>query len=397
MAALLTGVGLAGFNWLVDPYRIFGSPKIAGLNDIKTKLADHERVFKTTNLLKQNPEVAFLGTSRTDIGLSPLHEIFAGKKTINLAVSSQPYEESEMLFSHLDPKNSRRVIFGMDFFVANMLWTVPSDFLPVNYLEKRKRELLLSIWTFKDSLKTAFHMGQVPGNNWTNEGQRLWNHGYVLSAKGNHQLFIGSEKGYLSMYIPAPNCAFEFDTRNGSLSHMDAARAIFARAYRENTDLRLFISPSHARQWETLAAAGLWDKWEEWKRRLTKMNEEEAKKAGKSPFPIWDFSGYNSISTEAVPPLGDMKNFMRNYFDSSHYTPAVGNLVLDRMFDYHAPDRKVPDDFGTLITSANLDAHLAHIRADREQYRRTHPDDIAEIAALAKKVAHDKHCVAGKL
>ena len=115
MAALLTGVGLAGFNWLVDPYRIFGSPKIAGLNDIKTKLADHERIFKTTNLLKQNPEVAFLGTSRTDIGLSPLHEIFAGKKTINLAVSSQPYEESEMLFSHLDPKNFRRVIFGMDF------------------------------------------------------------------------------------------------------------------------------------------------------------------------------------------------------------------------------------------------------------------------------------------
>jgi hypothetical protein len=83
---------------------------------------------------------------------------------------------------------------------------------------------------------------------------------------------------------------------------------------------------------------------------------------------------------------------MHYYVDSSHYTPATGNLVLDRMFDYHTPDRKVPNDFGVRITSANIEAHLASIRTEREQYLRTHPDEVSEIEALAQKVAKEKHC-----
>ena len=53
----------------------------------------------------------------------------------------------------------------------------------------------------------------------------------------------------------------------------------------------------------------------------------------------------------------------------------------------------MPDDFGVRITSANLDAHLDHIRSEREQYRRTHPDDVAEIEVLAQKTVHAKHCI----
>ena len=47
--------------------------------------------------------------------------------------------------------------------------------------------------------------------------------------------------------------------------------------------------------------------------------------------------------------------------------------MLDRIFNYHSPDRTVPADFGVLLTSQNIEAHLAHIRAAREQYRQTHP------------------------
>lgn len=83
---------------------------------------------------------------------------------------------------------------------------------------------------------------------------------------------------------------------------------------------------------------------------------------------------------------------MHWYFDSSHYTPAAGDLVLDRIFNYHSPNRTIPDDFGVLITSQNIEAHLAHIRADREHYRLTHPDDIAEIEAMAHEVAKAKRC-----
>ncbi len=122
------------------------------------------------------------------------------------------------------------------------------------------------------------------------------------------------------------------------------------------------------------------------------MNEEEAQRAGQSTFPLWDFSGYNSISTEVVPVLGDTTTIMHWYFDSSHYTPAAGDLVFDRIFNYKSPDRTVPDDFGVLLTNQNIEFHLANIRSDREHYRQSHPDDINEIEAMARKVAKVKRC-----
>lgn len=66
--------------------------------------------------------------------------------------------------------------------------------------------------------------------------------------------------------------------------------------------------------------------------------------------------------------------------------------MLDRIFNYHSPDRTVSADFGVLLTSQNIEAHLDHIRADREHYRQTHPKNLAEIEAMAREVAKTKHC-----
>jgi hypothetical protein len=46
-------------------------------------------------------------------------------------------------------------------------------------------------------------------------------------------------------------------------AQLEQIRAVLSRAHRDSIQLKLLISPSHARQWETLVAAGLWDKWEE--------------------------------------------------------------------------------------------------------------------------------------
>lgn len=54
--------------------------------------------------------------------------------------------------------------------------------------------------------------------------------------------------------------------------------------------------------------------------------------------------------------------------------------------------RTVPADFGVLLTSHNINTPRSRIRAEREQYHQTHPQDIAEIEALAREVAKTKHC-----
>lgn len=83
---------------------------------------------------------------------------------------------------------------------------------------------------------------------------------------------------------------------------------------------------------------------------------------------------------------------MRFYYESSHYTPASGDLVLDRIFNYKSPERIVPEDFGVLLTSQTIEPYLARIRVDRETYRQTHPQDVAEIEAMAREVAKTKRC-----
>ena len=131
---------------------------------------------------------------------------------------------------------------------------------------------------------------------------------------------------------------------------------------------------------------------------MVRINGEEAARAGRNPFPLWDFSGYNAITTETVPREGDLQTRMRWYSDSSHYVPALGRVILDKIFVQPVSASNmvsgIPDDFGVLLTPATLDTQLAAIRRGHDEYRATHPADVAEIAGVAAEAARRKYCAA---
>lgn len=390
---MLPLVAFVGVNWLVDPYKIWNVLEIEGINSEKSELAAHERIFKTVHLSQRPASTIILGTSRSDIGLDPTHPAI-GKSGLNLAISSQPNHESRLFFDRaIDVMGSNTVVIGLDFFVANSLLKQPPDFVSENFEAGRSAALIASISTLKDSVKTLIKRKTNPGDTWTPKGLRNGWDNRVEKDLGHRKMMASSEIGYLNNHYLAPTaCSFQFIANDGKPTPIEEIRAIFIRAHRDDITLKLLISPSHARQWETLAIADRWAQWEEWKQRLVRINEEEAQRSAQPPFPLWDFSGYNSITTEAIPPLGDTQTRMRWYFDSSHYTPAAGNLVLDRVFNYQSPDRTVPDDFGVLLTSQTIGAHLARIRLERERYRQAHPQEVAEIEAMAREVAKTRRC-----
>ena len=117
---------------------------------------------------------------------------------------------------------------------------------------------------------------------------------------------------------------------------------------------------------------------------MVTINEEEALHAGKTPFPLWDFSMYNDFTTEAVPAMADTQSIMHWWLESAHFKKELGDLILDMIFNYHRSGRSMPDDFGVLLNIENIDSHLQKIRIDRQQYRNSHPGDIAEIERLFK-------------
>jgi hypothetical protein len=108
------------------------------------------------------------------------------------------------------------------------------------------------------------------------------------------------------------------------------------------------------------------------------INEEEASRRAARPFPLWDFSGYNEVTTEPFPPPGDPAR-MRWYFESSHYTPETGALVLERM----AGTRR--EGIGVMLTTSSLEAQLAAARQGRTAWRSAHPRDVAEIEQIARR------------
>lgn len=392
IATLIILAVISGFNLLVDPYEIWNIVELNGVNADKSHSASNERVFKIIGLSKRQASIVILGTSRSDIGLNPDHAAL-GTDALNLGTYDQPYLETRLIFDLMANRKVKTVIIGLDFFAANALKPYPADFEVKNFVPLRNLQLLFSISTLKDSVFKIAKTKVLGKDTWSEKGLRLWSVEDIKRKGGHRKYMIKSEMGSLHEYLPPPSCSFNFVSAEKSNIPLEEIRAILSRAHREHITLKLLISPAHARQWETLATSGLWNKWEEWKHRLVQMNEEEAQRTGQSPFPLWDFSGYHSISTETVPTLGNTKTFMHWYFESSHYTPAAGDLVLDRIFNFKSRERSVADDFGVLLNSGNIDTHLSNIRLARVHYRQTHPEDVTEIESMAQEeLAKTKSC-----
>jgi hypothetical protein len=390
--ALLLGAALT-VNWLADPYAVFGTPVLKGINEVKPAIATNQRIFKMVGYARQRMDALILGTSRADAGLSPRHEGFRNLRTVNLATPAQTNAETELIFKFVsDRSDLKTAVIGLDFFASNALLTDTDDFTLDNFAQDRKWKLFFSIDTLSASQQSLFQSGSPPIR--PDEAREN------KPKKFSRQAFIASEKSYMwgGTYLPSPQCRYVFEADRpeyGKRYRSDplaAIRSIMALAHRRHIKLYLFISPSHARQWEVLAAVGLWAPWEEWKRRLVRINQEEALRAGQAPFPLWDFSGYHSLSTEALPDASDDNAMMYGYIESSHYKPIIGNLALDRLFNLKAPGRSVPEDFGVNLTPMNIDGHLRTIRRAREHYRQTHPKDIAEIESSALQVKKESRC-----
>jgi len=118
------------------------------------------------------------------------------------------------------------------------------------------------------------------------------------------------------------------------------------------------------------------------------LAEDSAQHPDAPPIRLWDFSGYSSVTTEALPELGSRAE-MGFYWDSSHFKDVVGDLVLDRLFGLSHPRRTVPPDFGVRLTPATIEPALARLRADQLAYRRNNPQDAAWIRSLVDGSAPD--------
>jgi hypothetical protein len=363
--AALTFPGLLAtglVNIAIDPYGIVNSPVLAGVNELKPEQFNHVRLFKAADTIRIKPRTVALGSSRTDIGLDPKHPALVNKPAYNLGLVGPNMYEVSRYFEHAvaNQPNLKTVVLGIDFLMFNENWENSPDF-DESRLEKTSLKA-------QDFLNISFSTSALKASKKTIKSS-VESEAYYLYRPDGLRYVYGNEpdepleKKFEKMLGGFLEGEKSYQQHQLSQVHLDSFRKVVEICREKNIELKVFISPPHATQIEAIRAAGAWSEFEDWKQEIVAIT------------PVWDFSGYNSITTE---PIGEE---MENYWDSSHYRKEVGDLILDRLFKRE--DAVVPEDFGTLVTPDNIESHLKEIRADREAWAKQNPDAVQFVETIA--------------
>lgn len=97
--------------------------------------------------------------------------------------------------------------------------------------------------------------------------------------------------------------------------------------------------------------------------------------------PLWDFTGYDVYSTEAVLLN---RQHLKWFWAPAHYTTALGNLIIARIF---TPETS---SFCSPLSMENVESHLRTIRDQRRLYREHDPTDVQRIRDLYNLVSTTK-------
>ncbi|MBO0349489.1 hypothetical protein J0895_10285 [Phormidium pseudopriestleyi FRX01] len=358
---LMQVLTISGFNIAVDPYSVFNNPIWVGFNQVKPEKDKQVRMFKAIDIIRIQPNMVFIGSSRTEFGLDPAHPALAEvQPAYNLGITGANIYEARRYFEHAIANNPelKQAAIGVDFFMFGQDKKNQDDF--------SEDRLLTSHITPQDKFNSIFSLGAIRGSLKTiRANQSSVNRvGYFYpDGRRNTDYYVSHIYGGLQGVDIMGDLLRENDffqsKKQGNpyeISHLEEVKNIVKLCQKKNIKCDFFISPSHVTHWESIRLSGAWQLFEEWKRDLAQIA------------PVWDFSGYNSITTD---PLSSN---MKNYIDSSHYRKEIGDLVLNRIWQYN--EDIVPKDFGVLLTPETVENHLKQIRENRKIWANNHPDVV---------------------
>jgi hypothetical protein len=134
----------------------------------------------------------------------------------------------------------------------------------------------------------------------------------------------------------------------------------------------VYVNPLHSLTLENFYRNGHIHELEQWKRLL--VNVTSLARQGGCNVQLFDFSGFNSVTSEAIPEVSG-RAAMQNYWEGSHYRAVVGRQILAKMLLFS--EVAVPPDFGVELDPINMEVHFERIRLERELYRAAHPQELA--------------------
>ena len=365
---------LVALNYIVDPYFIhqWDTPRLHRLSPAQQKIMPWAKTYAAYRF---QPEVVFLGSSRSEIGLPTDSRLFSGKRVFNLAISGASIGDAASMLEHTSFfHHPELVIWGLDYGWQFREKTGNTDFTKELIARDSFYPLRRTLLNIKRSVSMAMTvdaMKIVIGQSEQSCRSLLAYNGYkspecleiiMRNEGGTKRAFEEVLKKKEPLGNPADIAA--------TIQFLDRAAD---NSCRNGAALRFFFHPIHA-----LAELSYWATLEEdlenWKRSLVKM--VDARRQGGCDIKLFDFSGFNSITTEEIPQATGKEN-MTYYWEQSHYNGEVGMRILAEV---SATAKGASEDtFGAELRPDTIEGHLLSLRQARQKYIKDHPKETANI------------------
>ncbi len=403
LGVTLALVALVALGLVMDPLGYAGAAGWRPLKPTEAELAlsssggwpvpHGTREAKLLNVKFYQPESVYFGSSTVwsyiDTGYPPLRWT-DGRRAYNFGLAGVNIREMLASFEHtVALKPPRRIVVGLEFYMFAADKPDSPDFAGIPLANRPTYRRDLTMFVARHVL-TADYISASAVLAW--KALAGWFVARVHAAGLDAQalltrddfvrIMLDNDKVILTALYPYRDRPYRLIDDHGQ-SSIDAVRRMIALAREHDIDLRIYLSPNHARSFEAIRLLGWWPQFEQWQRGLAAAIDEDAKAhPGAAPIPLWDFCCYNSITMDPiVEPKGDNAGF-KNFADQIHFKTQVGFLVMDRIFNTPAA-ATLPADFGVRIDGSNIDAHLADIARAHSAFEQSHREDIdAEVRAL---------------
>ncbi len=375
LAALLAWGAIVSLNYVVDPYFIhqWDSPRLKRLSPAQQKIMPWAKTYAA---YRYRPEVVYLGSSRTEIGLPTDATPFAGKRVFNLAIAGASVGDAVGMLRHTSFFHRPEiVIWGLDYGWQFREKTGNTDFDGSLVADSSFYPLWRTLLNIKRSSSMAMTTDTLKILTGNSEQSCL----SLLASYGQKtpqclEVIMRNEGGTAKAFeevlkknepqAPPPEPAATIDLLN----------KVTADYCRAGTLFRFYLQPLHA-----LAELSYWathgEALDAWKAALVRMVDQRRQQG--CDIRLLDFSGFNNITTEEIPQATGCDT-MQYYWEQSHYRSEVGQQILEQLMARDG--RTEAGSFGRDLTGATIDDHLADYHNRRRQYLENHLHETRHIA-----------------
>lgn len=374
LTALAVLLLVVGANYLVDPYLLhqWDTPALRRLTSAQQKILPWGKTYAA---FRYQPDVLLLGSSRSEIGLPADSPLLAGQRVFNLAISGASVGDAARMLRHSSRFHQPElIIWGLDYGWQFREKTGNTDFL--EELEAKDdlyllRRTLLDLRRCMSLPMAGDTLAVLTGSNEQSCLSLIAYNGF--KAAPCLEVIMKNEGGTRRAFEEVLKKKAPLGAPDDTSATITFLEQTLKSSCTAGTRVRLFIQPLHA-----LAELSYWNglesEVEEWKRKLTGMAERL--RNGSCDIALYDFSGYNRITTEQIPQQTGRES-MQHYWEQSHYNGGVGELIIARVLQKERA--KEPEAFGVELRPETVENHLAATQLARRRYVEAHPGETAHL------------------